>query len=162
MRELAFLNGVKQVTLRVVRIVASHLIGLLTGKIPDALFRLEVPLHVEQFVPGIDETEGMAAEAVHVPIAVRRAAIGEKNRDLVKRFGRERPEVPHHRGRLEVGLRIALLSMNEVAELQRIANEKHRGVVADYVPVAFFGVELERKPPGVPFGVGRAFLAPDG
>src|SRR5882672_2241974 len=103
----------------------------------------------------------MTAETILVAISVRGAAIGEKYCYPVKRFGRERPEVPNLRRRLAVGIRIALLSMNEVAELQRIANEKHRGVVADHVPVAFFGVELERKTPGVAFGVGGALLAAD-
>src|SRR5260370_16360578 len=43
-------------------------------------------------------------------------------------------------------LRIALLRVDEIAELQRIANEEDGGVVSRHVPVALFGVKLPRKP----------------
>jgi hypothetical protein len=39
--------------------------------------------------------------------------------------------------------------------------KKHRGIVADKVPIAVFGVEFQRKAAHVAFGVGRAALAGD-
>jgi hypothetical protein len=101
----------------------------------------------------------MAAEAIHVPVAVRSAAIREKNRDLMKRLWRKRPEVPHHRGRLEVGLRVAFLGMNEITEFQWVANKEDRRVVAHHVPIALFGIELHRESTRVPFRICRTFLA---
>src|SRR5258708_21318454 len=120
-----------------------------------------MPLNVEQLILAVDQAESVAAEAVHVPVAVGRAAIREQYRDLVKRFRRERPEVPHHGRRLEIGLRISLLRMNEVAELQRVANEEHGRVVADPVPIAFLAIELPRKPAGLAFGLRRSFFTAD-
>ena len=49
--------------------------------------------------------------------------------------------------------------MNEVAELERVADEKDRGVVADQIPIAVGGIELHRKAAGVADGIRRAFLA---
>ena len=43
--------------------------------------------------------------------------------------------------------------------LQRVAHEEHRRVVADEVPVAFLGVELDGEAADVALGVGRAALA---
>jgi hypothetical protein len=38
-------------------------------------------------------------------------------------------------------LGVPLLGVDEVRELQRVAHEKYRRIVADHVPVAFFGIE---------------------
>ena len=51
--------------------------------------------------------------------------------------------------------------MVEVGELQRVADEEDRRVVADQVPVAFFGIELQREAADVALGVSRAALAGD-
>src|SRR6267142_259381 len=80
----------------------------------------------------------------------------------MKRLGRERPEVPHHRGRFQVGMRVALLRVDEIAELERIANEKNGRVVSRHVPVALFGVKLQRKPAWIARRIRRALLAADG
>ena len=52
--------------------------------------------------------------------------------------------------------------MVEVGELQRVAEEEDRRVVADDVPVALLGVELHREATDVALGVGRATLTGDG
>jgi hypothetical protein len=49
-----------------------------------------------------------------------------------------------------------------VRELHRVAEEEHRGVVADHVVVALGGVELEREAADVAPGVGGAQLTGDG
>ena len=77
---------------------------------------LEMPLHVEEFIFVVDEAVGVTAEAVHVAITVGSAAIGKEDGDLMKGFGRERPEIPHHGGGFEIGFGIALLGVDEVAE----------------------------------------------
>ena len=59
-------------------------------------------------------------------------------------------------------LRVALLRMDEVGELERIAHEEDRRIVADDVPVAFFGIEAQRKAAHVALGIGRAALAGHG
>src|ERR1700730_12426106 len=104
----------------------------------------------------------MAAEAIHVPVTIGSTAIGEQNGDLMKRSRGQRPEVPHHRRRFQISLRVALLGVNEVTKFQRVADEKDWCVISDQVPIPFFGVKLQSKSAGVPFGVRRAFLAANG
>ncbi len=77
-------------------------------------------------------------------------------------FRRIAPEIEHHVGRLQVALRVALLGVDEVRELDRVLDEEHRGIVADQVPVAFLGIEAQREATRVTLGVGAAFLAADG
>ena len=84
------------------------------------------------------------------------------DRHLVQRLGQQRPEVPVVVGAAQAGARVALDRVVEVGEAQRIAEEEHRRVVADDVPVAFLGVELHREAADVALGVGRAALAGDG
>ncbi len=43
--------------------------------------------------------------------------------------------------------------MVEVGELQRIAEEKHRGVIAHEIPVALIGIEFHRKTTDIPLGI---------
>ncbi|MNG09668.1 hypothetical protein D3C84_930950 [compost metagenome] len=95
----------------------------------------------------------MAAEAVHVTVAVRDTPIREQDGDLVQRLRRVRPEVPHHLCTFQVALRQAFLGVDEIRELQRVANEEHWRVIAHDVPVAFLGIELERKTTWIAFGV---------
>ena len=61
-----------------------------------------------------------------------------------------------------VGARVALHRVVEVGELERVAQEEHRRVVAHQVPVALLGVELDREAADVALGVGRAALAGHG
>src|ERR1043166_9199644 len=101
----------------------------------------------------------MAAEAMHVPIAVRRAAVAHEDEHLVQAFRVERPEVPHHGRALAVGTRVALLSVDEITKFFGVLDKKHRGVVPDQVPVAVLGVELHRKAARIALRVGAAFFA---
>ena len=105
---------------------------------------------------------GVRAVAVDVATAVRQAAIRHQDRHLMQAFRRQRPEIPHRGRRAQVGLRMALLRVDEVGELQGIADEEHRRVVADEVPVAFLGVELQREAAHVALGIRRAAFAGDG
>ena len=58
----------------------------------------------------------------------------------------------------QVAVGAALLRADETGELQRIAQEEHRGVVADDVVIAFGGVELQREAARVAPGVWAATL----
>jgi hypothetical protein len=49
--------------------------------------------------------------------------------------------------------------VDEVAELEWIAHEEDRGVVAGHVPVALFGVELHGEAARIAGGVSRTFFA---
>ena len=59
-------------------------------------------------------------------------------------------------------MRLGLDRMDDVRKLHRVLDEEHRDVVADEVPVAFVGVELDREAAHVARGIGRAALAGNG
>jgi hypothetical protein len=143
--KVTVLDRLEEIALCAVRIFTAHRISVFARKALDSLFGLEMSFDVKQFVLCVDEREGVAGISVHMAIAIGCAAITEENCYLMQRLGRERKEVPHHGWRLEVGLRIALLRMDEIAKLERILDEEDRRVLAEHVPVAFFGVELDGK-----------------
>src|SRR5260370_42565912 len=137
-----------------IRIFAGELRGLFPRKVLNALFSLKVEFHPNALAFRVDEAEGMTREVIHVSVVLRCTPVAEKNRDLVERLRRKRPEIPHHSRRLKISLRIALLRVDEVAELQGIAYEEHRRVVTDEVPVPFFGVEFDCEPARIARGIG--------
>ena len=59
-------------------------------------------------------------------------------------------------------MRLRLHRMDQVGKLHRVLDEEDRHVVADQVPVAFVGVELDGEAAHVARGVGRAAFAGDG
>ena len=156
------LDALKQVTLVALAVLADQGFAFRVGQVADALLRLEVKLDPVAFVVGVDEAEGVAAETVHVPVGRRDAAVAHDDGDLVQRFRQRAPEIPVVLRAAEVGARVALDGVVEVGELERIAHEEHRRVVADQVPVAFLGVELQREAANVALRIGRTALAGDG
>ena len=101
----------------------------------------------------------MGGVAIHVPEVEGSAPVGHEHSDLVHALGDQAPEVPHHVGAFEVGLRVALLGVDEVRELLGVPDEEDGRVVAGHVPVALLGVELDGEASGVSFRVSRALLA---
>jgi hypothetical protein len=138
------------------------MVGLLVGEELHALLGVEVVLHPEPLAGGIDPHVGVRAVAVHVAPRLRQAAITHQVGDLVRRLGRQRPEVPLHRVVAQAAGREALLRADEVRELHGVAQEEDRGVVADQVVVALGGVEAQREAAHVAPRVGGAQLAGDG
>lgn len=82
-----------------------------------------------------------------------------ENAYLVQRFGNETEKVPEGIGILHVRLRVTLLRVNKVRELQRVANEEDWCVVANHVPVTFLGVKFERESTRVTRRVGEPGLS---
>ena len=95
----------------------------------DALVNLEVELDIVEVSVLVDQFEGVARVAVHMGITVRSTAIREKNHELMCGFGVCRQIIPEHVGILEIGLRIALLGVDEKREFRGVAKEEDRGVV---------------------------------
>ena len=56
-----------------------------------------------------------------------------------------REEVPDVIGLLVVGVRVVFLGVNEVGELDAIADKEDGSIVSDKIPVSILGVKLERK-----------------
>src|SRR5690554_3279877 len=158
---LAF-DGFVEVALGAFPVVGDDGGGLLVGEVPDALLGLEVEFDPVAPVIGTDEAVGVGAEAVHVTVAVRNAAVAHHYGDLVQCFRQTGPEIPVVVGAAHVGARVAFDSVVQVGKLQRVAEEEHRRVVADHVPVALLGVELQSKTADVAFRVRRTPLTGDG
>src|SRR5450759_3712967 len=148
-RVLAAVDRLEQVELVRVGRLADDLGRLLPRQEPDPLVGLEVVLDPDALAGGVDPLIGVRAEAVHVPVARRDAAIAEQPGEHVRGLGRKAEAVPDVVWLLAVGARVGLLRVDEVGELERVADEEDRRVVAGQVVVAVFGVELEGEPAGV-------------
>ena len=165
-REVAGLDRVPQVAAVEIRIGAVDLDRLVPDHRLQAELRLPVELDEGRFVLGVDQPEGVDAEAFHEAEGARDGAVRHDPHDHVHAFGRQRDEVPEivvRRLRLRegaVGLR--LHRMDQVGKLDRVLDEEDRDVVADEVPVAFLGVELDGEAAHVARQVERALAAGDG
>ncbi len=93
-RVIPTLNGLVQVTGRVIGVGPSDVLGLLPGEILDTLVRLEMVLHPEVLALVIVPLEGVAAVAIHVSIGSWCSPAREKNRDLMNGFRCQGQEVP--------------------------------------------------------------------
>ena len=160
--EVLLFDALVEVALVALPVLGDDRLGLLIGQVLDPLLGLEVELDPVPFVLGVDEAEGVAAEAVHVAVGAGNAPVAHDDGDLVQRLGQRGPEVPVVLGAAHVGAGIPLHGVVEVGELEGIAQEEDRRVVAHQIPVALLGIELHRKAPDVPLGVGGAALAGDG
>lgn len=87
---------------------------------------------------------------------MRKPSVRHQNGYLMQALRTERPKVPHGCGAAQVRLGMALLSVNKIPKLQRIADQEYWCIVADQIPVAFFRVELNREGPNVTLSVGGA------
>ena len=138
--------------------------------VPDhrlqARLRLPVELDEGRLAVGVDQAEGVDAEALHEAERARDGPVGHDPHDHVHAFGRQRDEVPEVvvRGlRLrEAAVGLLLGGVDQVGELDRVLDEEDRDVVADEVPVALLGVELDGEAAHVARQVGRALVAGDG
>jgi len=56
---------------------------------------------------------------------------------------------------------MALLGVDEIWKFVGIADEEHRRVIADHIPVAFVSVELESEAAHIALGIRRTTLTSD-
>ncbi len=160
-REVARLDGLVEVAAIVIGVCAGDDLGLPGLDLDIALVGREVVLHPEPLASSVDPLVGVRTEAGHLTPRTRQAAVAHEVGDLVGGLRRERPEVPLHVGVAQARPRQPLLRVDEVRELDAVADEEHRGVVADDVVVAFRGVELHREATHIAPGVWTALLAGD-
>lgn len=143
-----------------VRVHAAHDLRLLPHEGVHAQLGLPVELHQGRLTGGVDQAEGVDAEALHRAVGARDAAVGHVPQRVVRGLRVQGDEVPERvvgalgLRDLPVGMRLA--GVDDVRELDRVLDEEDRDVVADEVEDALAGVELGREPPGVADGVGGA------
>ena len=107
----------------------------------------------------VDPLVGVRPESGHLTPRPGQATVTHQVGHLVRRLRREGPKVPLHVGVAQAGAGQPLLRVDEVGELDAIADEEHRGVASDDVVVAFAGVKLHREAAHVAPGVWAALFA---
>lgn len=161
-RIVAFLDRAEQIFRVPIRVLGPHLGRLFIVERLAALVGLAMDLNVVEGPVGFRKLIGMTRVSVHVTVGIRGAPIGKQVHDLMGRLLMGRQIVPEHGGIFEVRLGVSLLRMDENGEFGGIAEEEDGGVVEDPIPIAFIGVEFERKASRIPGRVGRPFFAADG
>ena len=145
-----------------VSILARHFIGLSLGEEIIALLGLEVVLNPEALAFGVNPLVGVRSEAIHMAQGSGQTAVAHQPGYLVRRRGIQAPEIPLHIVIAQTRTRHTLLRVDEVGELDGIANEEDRSVVAYQVVVAFGGVEFHRETAWVTPRIGGAGFARHG
>ena len=160
---VARLDGFPQVAPVEVGIGANDPGRLVPHQRMRALQRRPVELDEARLPRRVNQAEGVHAETLHRAIAARDRPVRHLPKQHVGRFRHQRDEVPEgvvRAGRLRHRvMRLRLDGMHEVGELHGILDEEYRHVIADQVPVAFVGIELDGKAAHIAHGVGRAALA---
>jgi hypothetical protein len=128
----------------------------------NALLRFESKLHPETLVLRVDKAVGVASKPMHVAVRLWNATVAHDIGDLVRGFGKVRPEIPVIVRAPHARSRITFDRVVEVGELERIAYKEDRGVDTGDVPVPFLRIELYRESEDVSLGVRGATLAGDG
>jgi hypothetical protein len=75
-------------------VLGDNRLSLGIGQVLDALLANQVELDPEALVPGVDEAEGVAAEAVHLAVGGRDGALAHGDGELVQSLGQRGPEIP--------------------------------------------------------------------
>ncbi|EEQ41638.1 peroxisomal catalase [Clavispora lusitaniae ATCC 42720] len=141
-REVSVGNVAEQILLGMVRVLARQLASLFVGQSLDASVRDEVHLHVVPVAILSGPLVCVARVTVHLTVRSWGTTVREQRHDSVDRLFVRRQVVPEHVGVLQVGLRVPLSRVDEVRELGRVTDEKHRRVVVHKIQVAFFRVQL--------------------
>lgn len=142
-RVLAALDRFEKILRVPVRVVGGHARGFFIGKGLVPLVRLEVDLHIDEGPIRFGELHRVARVAVHVPVRVRRAPVGEEVHHLVNALLVRAQIVPKHGGIFAVGLGVAFLRVDEDWEVHWVPKEEDRRVVEHPVIIALLCVELD-------------------
>src|ERR1700686_737072 len=99
---------------------------------------------------------------MQMPEGLWNSAVGHDDGDLMECLWKKSPEVPVILSAPKTGAGVALDSVVEVRETQRIAEEKDWSIVSDDVPISVLGVELESSPADIALRIGRPAFPSDG
>jgi len=162
-REVARLDRLPEIAAMEIRIGAVDLHRLVPRHRLQAELRLPVELHEGRLILSVDEAERMDTETFHETERSRNGAIRHGPHDHVHAFRRQRNEVPEVvvcRLRLgEIAVRLLFGGMDKVGKLDGILDEEDRDIVADEIPIALLGIDLDRKAANIPGKVERALVA---
>jgi hypothetical protein len=115
-RKISRLDRVEQVAAVAFAIAGDKGRSLGISEVLDSLLRAEMEFDPDPLIGGVDHRESVAAIAVHVTEALRDAAVGHGDGDLVERVGQQRPEIPVIVRAAQPRARVALDRVVEVGE----------------------------------------------
>ncbi|MBV6480975.1 MAG: hypothetical protein DIKNOCCD_00684 [bacterium] len=153
-----FLDRIIEVLLMAFTVLADNFCSFCIGQIFNALLCSKMEFDPITLPGRIDEAECMAAKAMHVPVGGRNASITHGDGNLVECLRQGCPEVPVVSRTAKIGPRIPFDRMIQIGKFQWVTKEKNGCIVADQIPVAFFGVKLDRKSPDIALGIRRTTL----
>jgi hypothetical protein len=96
---------------------------------------------------------------IHETVTIRCSTVTEEEHHLMGCFRAQRNEIPKHIWVFQVSLWVSLLSVDEAREKNWITNEEDGRVVADKIPHAVIGVELNGITTRIACCVGRTAFA---
>ena len=164
--ERAALDAFPEIATVVVRIGARDLDGFVPAQRVGASLGRPVELDEHGLAVRVDQAIRVNAEALHRGVRTRDRAVAHDPQQHVGGLGHQRDEVPERvvrAGRLgHLVMRLRLDGVHQVGKLHRVLDEEDRNVVADQVPVAFVGVELDGEAADVARGVLAAAFAGHG
>ena len=162
----AGLDGFPEIASVEVRIRARDLHGFVPHERVRPRRRRPVKLDERRLAFRVDEPKRVHAEALHHSEAARNRAIGHDPHQHVRRLRHQRHEIPERvvrgRGLRHPVMRLGLHGVDQIGKLHRVLDEEHGDVVADEIPVALVGIELDGEPAHVARGIRRASFAGDG
>ncbi len=85
-RIVALFNALIQVSLMSLPALADGSLCLCVGQVFDPLLGFEMELNPEALVLGVDKTEGVAAEPVHMAVGGRDSSVAHHDGHLVERL----------------------------------------------------------------------------
>lgn len=151
--EVSVLDGVEEIGGGEILVSHTHLSRLLGSEILDSLVGLEVILNPEGFSSGIDPLKGVRSISIHVAITIGSSTVRHENGNLMKSLRGVGPEVPGHLGALDTSLRVSLLGVDEIRELDWVLDEENWSVVSYDVVVSFFGVKFDSETSWIPIAI---------
>jgi arginine/ornithine N-succinyltransferase beta subunit len=77
----------------------------------------------------------------------------------VNRFRAQTPEVPSHVRVMLVSLRMSLLAVNKIGELDGVFDEEDRSVISYHIVVSFFCVKFQSETSWISCNIWESFLS---
>jgi hypothetical protein len=104
----------------------------------------------------------MGSISIHAAISIWSSTVRHENGNLVEGLWRVGPEIPCCLGTLNTGLRMSLLRVDEIRELNWVSDKEHWSIVSDDIIVSFFSIEFHGKTSWISLTIICAALSGDG
>jgi len=137
-------------------VLSSQLDSFFLSVEVSSLVGTDVDLNVLPLSLVVDELESVTRVSVLKIVSLWDTTVSHENHDLMNGFWVLRQVIPEHVVVLQVGLRITLLSVNEVWELGWVTKEEDWSVVEDPVEVTFLSSHLDRESTRITSSVWRS------